>query len=308
MPAKQSASSLLMVRPRTFGFDKETAESNVFQHQSTLSPHEIRQRANAEFEAAVDQLRDTGIEIIVFDDPEQTDKPDAVFPNNWLSMWPDGHVFLYPMATESRRKERSNAALEQLKQRFRLHKVTDLSSSEADGRFLESTGVMIFDHIAKVVYGCRSLRCDEILFREHADALGYQAVIFDAFDRDNYPIYHTNVLMGVQTTTAVVCLDAITDTLRKEAVVHQLTTTGHEIIDISHEQMNAFCGNVLEITNKEGECFLAMSQHAYDAFTQEQRERLSRDKTLLPIAIPTIETIGGGSVRCMLAEIFLPHR
>ena len=308
MPAKQSPSSLLMVRPRTFGFHKETAASNAFQRQLELSSLEIRQRANAEFDAAVDQLRDKGIKVIVFDDPEQTDKPDAVFPNNWLSTWPNGHTYLYPMAAESRRKERSNAALEQLKGHFELQKVTDLSNSEADGQFLESTGVMIFDHIAKVAYGCRSLRCDERLFREHANTLGYEAVIFDAFDKNNYPIYHTNVLMGVQTTTAVVCLDAITDTAHQEAVIHPLTATGHDIIDISHEQMNAFCGNVLELTNKEGERFLAMSQYAYDAFTLEQRERLSRDKTLLPIAIPTIETIGGGSVRCMLAEIFLPHR
>lgn len=307
MPLAQSTSSLLMVRPLTFGYDAETAKSNAFQHQSAMSTGEIRRKAGAEFEAAVKILRDNGIEVIVFDDPEAIDKPDAVFPNNWLSTWPDGHIYLYPMATESRRRERSKTALEQLKQSFTAQETIDISYSEANGHFLESTGVMIFDHIAKIVYGCRSIRCDEALFRNHAAILGYEPIIFDAFDTTGYPIYHTNVLMGVQTTTAVVCLDAIGDTAQKEVVIHQLTSTGHDIIDISHEQMKAFCGNVLEITNKNGERFLAMSQHAYDAFTIDQRQRLSRDKTLLPIAIPTIETIGGGSVRCMLAEIFLPH-
>lgn len=308
MPISQSTSSLLMVRPHTFGFDRETAESNVFQHQSALPVSEIRQKAITEFELAVKQLRDRDMEVIVFDDPDPKDKPDAVFPNNWLSTWPSGKIFLYPMATESRRQERSDNALNLLEQNFDIKEVTDLSSSEARGQFLESTGVMIFDHIAKVVYGCRSIRCDETLFREHAHILGYEPIIFDAFDANGFPIYHTNVLMGVQTATAVVCLDAIRDARQRENLVSNLTSTGHDIIAISHEQMNAFCGNVLELTNRTGQRFLAMSQHAYDAFSPEQRKRLSKDKILLPLSIPTIETIGGGSVRCMLAEIFLPRR
>jgi hypothetical protein len=302
----QSASALLMVRPTTFGFDGETAASNAFQHKPSVSGSTVRERALTEFDAAVKTLQKHDIDVTVFEDPDSTEKPDAVFPNNWLSMWPDGHVYLYPMAAESRRKERSMAALELLKQRFAITKLTDLSSNEASDIFLESTGVMIFDHNAKIVYGCLSVRCDETLFRAHAAELGYTPVIFHAYDSDSVPIYHTNVLMGLQSTSAVVCLEAITDAGERGKLVENLESTGHEVIAITEAQMRAFCGNTLEVQNKHGQLFLALSQTAYDAFTPEQRDRLSQDKTLLPLAVPTIETIGGGSVRCMLAEIFLP--
>lgn len=304
----QSTSSLLMVRPLTFGFDQETAVSNVFQHQPSISKDEVRLRANWEFDEAVKILCNNHIDVVVFDDPSPLEKPDAVFPNNWLSTWPDGHVYLYPMATQSRRVERSEAALEKVKEHFEIRKVTDFTHEEDKERYLESTGVMIFDHRAQIVYGCRSIRCNEALFLQHAAKLSYTPIIFSALDKNGYPIYHTNVLMGVQTTTAVICLDAITNAHEKTAVVESLQTTGHEIIDITHEQMAAFCGNVLEVRNRWGELFLVMSQSAYNAFTPEQRKSLSQDKKLLALSIPTIETIGGGSVRCMLAEIFLPAR
>lgn len=164
MPGAQSSSSLLMIRPLTFGFDQETAQSNAFQHHTTLPADEIRKKANLEFETAVQTLQDHNIDVIVFDDPQQTEKPDAVFPNNWLSTWPDGHIYLYPMATRSRRVERSSAVLNLLKEQFDVQHITDLSPQEAQSTYLESTGVMIFNHLAKIVYGCKSVRCDEELF------------------------------------------------------------------------------------------------------------------------------------------------
>ena len=306
MSTIQSASALLMVRPATFGYDEETAASNTFQHKPSISKDEVRQRASDEFQSAVDTLRAHGVAVSVFEDKETLPKPDAVFPNNWLSMWQNGSTYLYPMATESRRIERSDAALELLREQYRINEVIDLTSSELSGTYLESTGVMVFDHEAKIAYGCLSVRCDEELFEEHALSLGYTPITFTALDSKAVPIYHTNVLMGVQSTTAVLCLEALPHEDERDEVMGHLKRTGHDVIKISREQMNSFCGNVLEVQNKEGDLFLALSQTAYDAFTPEQRERLSRDKTLLPLAIPTIETIGGGSVRCMLAENFLP--
>jgi hypothetical protein len=294
-----------MVQPTSFGFDEQTAESNAFQNKPTIGSDEIRQKALREFRAAADTLSRNGIEVMSFEDEPVPPKPNAVFPNNWLSTWPDGRVFLYPMATESRRIERSQAVISSLKKHFKVDSVTDLSGHEKDSCFLESTGVMIFDHAHKIVYGCASVRCDAGLFETHAATLGYTPVVFHAYDENGIAIYHTNVLMGVQTSTAVICLDAITNAAERKKLVNSLESTGHTIVDITHAQMNAFCGNVLELENPGGQRFLAMSQTAYDNFTPEQRNVLSRDKTLLPLAIPTIEAIGGGSVRCMLAEIFL---
>ncbi len=304
----QSAQHLLMVRPTTFGFDDETALSNTFQQKSPLSKEEIRNRALAEFTNATEKLRSHSIDVTIFEDSEEAEKPNAVFPNNWLSTWPNGHIYLYPMATESRRTERSGAALSLLDDEFLVQNVVDFSSTEIQGKYLESTGVIIFDHEAKLAYGCMSLRCDKDLFNEHVKGLGYTPVPFHAFDASGMPIYHTNVLMGVQSTTAVVCLEAIPDGEEQDIIIQHLKNTGHTIIPITHSQMTSFCGNVLEVQNIKGERFLLLSQTAYDAFTPEQRDQLSKDKTLLPLAIPTIETIGGGSVRCMLAEIFLPKR
>lgn len=305
MKRQQSSQAVLMVRPTSFGFDEQTAQSNAFQHKPTANQRVTLKHANEEFQRAVDTLAAHNIDVVVFEDEPAPAKPNAVFPNNWLSTWPDGRIFLYPMATESRRSERTPVVLDALKRHFAVTDITDLSSAERDGNYLESTGVIIFDHVNRVAYACLSVRCDETLFTRHVTALGYQPIIFHAYDQHGTPIYHTNVMMGVQSTTAVICLDAITDKAERAAVVGSLTDTGHDIIAISHEQMSAFCGNVLELRNRRGDAFLALSQTAYDNFTLQQRERLARDKTLLPLMIPTIENIGGGSVRCMLAELFL---
>lgn len=305
MKNTQSARAVLMVRPTSFGFDEQTAQSNAFQNKPALEQTEILTRANAEFQQAVLALSKHGVEVVVFEDETIPPKPNAVFPNNWFSTWPDGRIFLYPMATESRRIERSNAVLDSLKIHFNVSGVVDITAHENDQKYLESTGVIIFDHVNKIAYACASIRCDEQLFTEHVTSLGYAPVLFRAYDQQGVPIYHTNVLMGVQTNTAVICLDAITDPKERRMVTDSLKNTGHTIIDISHAQMNSFCGNVLELHNQSDKRILAMSQTAYDNFTSEQRSQLSVDKVLVPFAIPTIETIGGGSARCMLAELFL---
>ena len=303
--AQQSTHTVLMVQPISFGFDDQTAQTNTFQNKLDMAPREVTQRALREFDSYVNKLRRHDIDVIVFKDQPLPAKPNAVFPNNWLSTWADGKVFLYPMATESRRIERSEKLLHDLNESFGVEEIIDYSKQEMNDNFLESTGVMIFDHVHKIVYGCLSPRCNEQLFRDHAVELGYRPVCFRAY-ANGTAIYHTNVLMGVQSTTAVICLEAITDVVERQMVKESLEKTGHEVVDITLEQMSKFAGNVLEVQNTHGKKFLVLSQTAYDALTSAQREALSRDKTLLPMAIPTIETIGGGSARCMIAEIFLP--
>lgn len=308
MKTNQSTSAVLMVRPKSFGFNEQTALTNTFQNHTDLSPDEVHVRANQEFTDMVAKLRENGVHVTVFEDSDPQPKPDAVFPNNWFSTWNDGHVYFYPMATESRRVERSYAAVQALAQDFKIAETTDISPAETYGIALESTGVMIFDHTNKIVYGCISPRCDASLFTSHALELGYKPVLFHAYGQDGTAVYHTNVLMGVQSTTAVICAEAITDEAERELVITTLRNTGHEVVEISQAQMSAFCGNVLELQGDNGELLLAMSQTAYDNFTDEQRAALAADKTLLPFSIPTIETIGGGSVRCMLGENFLPKK
>lgn len=308
MKTNQSTSAVLMVRPTSFGFNEQTALTNTFQNHTDLSSDEVHVRANEEFTNMVAKLRENGVHVTVFEDSDPQPKPDAVFPNNWFSTWDDGHVYFYPMATQSRRIERSYAAVQALAQDFKITETTDISPAETYGIALESTGVMIFDHPNKIVYGCISPRCDASLFTSHALELGYKPVLFHAYGEDCTAVYHTNVLMGVQSTTAVICAEAITDEDERELVITSLRNTGHEVVEISQAQMSSFCGNVLELQSDNGELLLAMSQTAYDNFTNEQRDALAADKTLLPFSVPTIETIGGGSVRCMLGENFLPKK
>jgi len=304
----QAASSVLMVRPVSFGFNEQTAITNAFQNRPDITSEQLHIKANQEFDAMVTALRGHGIHVTVFEDTDIQRKPDAVFPNNWFSTWPDGKVFLYPMATESRRIERSYTALQELSKDFAIKQVVDMSDTETHNLALESTGVMIFDHINKVVYGGVSPRCDAGLFVSHASELGYKPVLFHAYGTDGTPVYHTNVMMGLQSTTAVICAESITDTTERATVLKALRDTGHEIIEITQAQMSNFCGNVLELQNNKGDRFLVMSQTAFSNFTKEQKAILSKDKTILPFEISTIEAVGGGSVRCMLGEVFLPNK
>lgn len=308
MRSIQTTSSLFMVAPTTFGFDEQTAATNTFQHELDRGPKQITQTAIQEFEAYVATLRAHDIAVIDFHDSDDQPKPNAVFPNNWFTTWPDGTVYCYPMATPSRRVERSAAALDLLGAQFDIRQVVDMSTAEADATFLEGTGVMVFDHPARTVYACVSPRCNEALFTKHAETLGYKAVAFHASDPSGTAIYHTNVMLGVQSHTAVLYSEGISDKAERNAVLDSLAASGHDIIDISFEQLTAFCGNILNVSNAHSEPFIVLSQTAFDAFTAEQRARLTQSGTLLPVSIPTIETIGGGSARCMIAEIFLPSK
>jgi hypothetical protein len=300
----QSAGAVLMVYPTTFGFNDQTATTNSFQHLLDLSADEIRRRVREEFEATVEQLRRRDIEVVVFEDRPVPIKPDAVFPNNWLSTWPDGLIYLYPMATENRRLERSPDLIDQLRAQFVVKDVVDLSFSERTGAYLEGTGAIVFDHLHRLAYASESPRCSADLLRSHTDELGYRPIVFHAFDEDGRPIYHTNVVLGIQTTTAVVCGGCIADPAERAEVLAELGRH-RVVIDITLPQMNSFCANVLEVRNAGGQRFLLLSGTALAQFSPAQLELLSADKTLLPVDIPTIEAVGGGGLRCMLAEVFL---
>ncbi|HQO30703.1 MAG TPA: arginine deiminase-related protein [Chitinophagales bacterium] len=306
---KQYTRRLMMVRPASFSFNAETALSNAFQQSiGGYTAAEIQQKAEAEFDSFVAILRSNGVEVLVVQDTATPSKPDAVFPNNWISMQADGTIYLYPMCTPNRRLERREDIIDLLEEKFAVKKVVDLSAAEASGLFLEGTGSIIFDHPNRKAYACISPRTDRGLLEAHCAQLQYDAIAFDSTDRHGKAVYHTNVMLTIGDQFAVICLESIRNEQEKQMVVDSLTATGLEIVAISEAQMNCFAGNMLQVENAEGKTFLVMSQSAFDSLTSEQRTQLEQYTTLLPVAIPTIETIGGGSARCMLAEIFLPER
>ncbi|OGX88346.1 citrulline utilization hydrolase CtlX [Hymenobacter glacialis] len=301
------ANTVLMARPASFGFNTETADSNRYQRQLTAAG--LTAQVLAEFDAAVATLRGRGVRVQVFDDAPEPAKPDAVFPNNWFSTHADGQLLLYPMCAPNRRSERQPELIAALAREFDVREVVDLSGTEQENRFLEGTGSIIFDHVHRVAYAGLSPRTDAALFEQVAEQLGYRPVAFRATDAQGQEIYHTNVMMCVGPGVAVVCLSSIADATEQAAVVASLTATGHEIVDISQEQVGRFAGNMLALEPAAGgQPLLVMSQQAHDALTPTQRQTLERHAALVPLAIPTIETVGGGSARCMLAEVFLPTK
>ncbi|WP_019949499.1 citrulline utilization hydrolase CtlX [Hymenobacter aerophilus] len=305
---KQAASTVFVVRPARFGFNAETALSNHFQQApADLSAAAAETQAVAEFGALVETLRDRGVQVRVFDDTPAPAKPDAVFPNNWLSLHADGRAVLYPMCAPSRRAERRPDIVAALGQEFQITEVLDWSAAEAENRFLEGTGSIIFDHEHRRAYAGRSPRTEPGLLAEVCARLGYQPVSFRSVDARGQEIYHTNVMLSIGPGFAVACLESIVDETERRAVEDSLTETGHEIVAISLAQVARFAGNMLALQPPGGPVLLAMSQSAHDSLTAEQRQQLGRHAELLPLPIPTIETLGGGSVRCMLAEVFLPE-
>lgn len=309
MTQSQTTSHILMVRPASFGFNAQTAESNAFQNQiEGLSQAEISQKAQAEFDEFVAKLRSKGIHVQVIEDTKTPEKPDAIFPNNWVSFHADGRVFLYPMCTPNRRLERRNDIIETIASKFEINQVRDLSVSEAEGKILEGTGSMVLDHIHQIVYACLSPRTEKSLLEDYAKEIGYEAVVFTSLDEKEGEVYHTNVVMCMGKGFAVICLDTIQNAEEREYVTNRLKQTGNEIVDISLAQMNRFAGNMLQVENAEGKTFLVMSQTAYNALTDAQVQQLSAHTEILPVQIDTIETIGGGSARCMMAEIFCKEK
>lgn len=302
---QQITDTLLMVRPAHFGFNAQTADNNAFQTNDTsLTPVEISRRAIEEFDQFVATLRAAGVEVLVVADTPEPVKHDAVFPNNWFSTHADGKLITYPMYAAMRQLERRDDILAQLTQQYGYTQRLHLEAAEAEGRYLEGTGSLILDRDHHIVYACKSVRTDEALLHELAQAIGYRAVAFDAVDRQGQPIYHTNVMMALGTTFCVICLDTIADATERRHVTDTLSATGKAIVDISLAQMESFAGNMLHVKNKAGEPYLVMSEQAYRSLTPEQVAVLEGHTQLLYSPIPTIETYGGGSARCMMAEIF----
>lgn len=305
MPA---ATTILMVRPAAFGFNEETAANNFFQHNPGVSRKVLQQKALAEFDTMVETLQGNGIEVLVITDTADPPKPDAIFPNNWLSTSPDGKVFVYPMYAPSRRAEKRDDILEWLGKRFVVTDVQDWSEFEAEGRFLEGTGSMVMDHDNKLIYAAISERTNISVLEKFAATNGYQAIVFLATDKEGRPVYHTNVVMALGERFCVLCEEAIEEEWELIAVRQLLESTRHSIIPISKEQMHRFAGNMLEVLNNHGEHILVLSQVAYDSLRKVQKQMLEAYVRLLPVAVPTIEQVEGGSVRCMMAEVFLERR
>lgn len=305
----QTTDTVLMIEPAAFGFNAETAQNNYFQVNSENA--ETQTKALQEFNNFVEKLRSKGINVITMKDTLEPHTPDSIFPNNWISMHSDGTVVLYPMCAVNRRWERRNDILEILKRNFSVKEIIDLSAPENDGKFLEGTGSMIFDHDNKLAYGSVSLRLDEQLFREFCEKFGFEPVVFHSYQTANnerLPIYHTNVMMCVADQFVVICLDCIDDETERVNVVNAIVNSGKEIIEISESQMQRFAGNMLQLQNPEGKKFLVMSLSAYQSLTPEQISNIEKYSEIIYSDLETIETNGGGSARCMLAEVFLEKK
>ncbi len=304
----QLASSVLMIRPVRFESNPMTADSNRFQSKSKADPDTQNTNAQEEFDALAATLRDAGINVVIADDTLEPHTPDSIFPNNWVSFHGDGRVVLYPMEAKNRRTERRAEIVEQLdsKHGFAVKEIIDLSGHEHAGHYLEGTGSMVLDRKNHVAYACLSSRTQLDPLGDFAQRMDYDVLTFDAVDRDGVPIYHTNVLLNVGEKLAVICAEAIERDEQRAAVLQRLSDTGHELILLSYDQLDAFAGNMLELRSKDGNRLVAMSQQAYDSLDDSQIERLRANGRIVSSDISDIEASAGGSVRCMLAEIHLP--
>lgn len=305
----QSARAVLMVRPARFGFNPQTADTNLFQRDEAPAGDSDRQwRVLSEFDGLAMALARAGVQVIIADDSAVPVKPDAIFPNNWVSFHRDGTVVLYPLLAVNRRLERREELIAQVAREgpFRIAKTVDLSHREAEAKFLEGTGSLVLDRSSHIAYACLSARTDLDVLGEFAQLLDYELMTFDAQDA-GAAIYHTNVLMAVGTHFAVVCGASIGNPQHREAVRSRLSATGHELVDISIEQMRQFAGNLLELDGPRGK-LIALSSAAWRALDAHQRRRLESHGDIVAADIAAIEQLGGGSVRCMLAEIHLPPR
>lgn len=304
---QQTTDTLLMVRPAHFGFNEETAGNNAFQvNDQSLSASEIQEQAKAEFDAFVAKLRAAGIQVIVVEDTAEPLTPDAVFPNNWVTFHHDGLIITYPMYAPKRRLERREDVLNDLGREFAITNHVRMEAHEEQDKFLEGTGSMILDHPNCLVYACLSPRTDAVLLDEFARITGYTPVVFHAVDAQGQDIYHTNVMMALGESFVVIVLDSVRDEKEKAALLARFAATGKEVIDLSLAQMLAFAGNMLQVRNTAGQTFLVMSTQAYESLQTKQITQIEKHTRILHSPIKTIETYGGGSARCMIAEVFLP--
>jgi len=305
----QITDTILMVRPAAFGPNEETAATNFFQSISQeLNSQSVQQSAIKEFDNMVAILRNHDINILVVEDTATPIKPSAIFPNNWLSTSPEGIVSVFPMYAANRRPEKREDILKLLAEKFIVKGIQDWSKYEAEGKFLEGTGSMVIDHENEVIYTCYSPRTDISVLEKFANANKYRAIVFLATDKNGNPVYHTNVVMTLGENFAILCEEAIEEEWELIAIRQLLDSSGHDVIRITKDQMHCFAGNMLQVKNNKGKKILVMSQSAFDSLYDDQKEELSARNTLLPIPIPVIEKTEGGSVRCMIAEIFLKMR
>lgn len=308
--AKQTTNTVMMVRPVGFRMNEETAVNNYFQEDIQLQNEEVNKMAQQEFDELVNKLREVGVQVIVVDDKPELDTPDSIFPNNWVSFHENGTAVVYPMFAVNRRRERRMEFFEEIeKQGYQIKEVVDYTNAEDEEVFLEGTGSMILDRENQKAYCSLSPRADEDLFIEFCEDMEFTPVIFVAYqdvDGTRKPIYHTNVMMCIAEEFAVICLDAIDDKKERKNVIKHLKEDAKEIIEITEKQIHQFAGNMLQVRGANDQKHLVMSTTAYNSLTNEQVKRIEKHCKILTADINTIETCGGGSTRCMLAEVFLP--
>lgn len=308
---KQITNTVFMVRPAQFRLNEQTAVNNYYQDtQATSQLVDVNKKAQVEFDAFAKALQDKGVNVIIVNDDNTHDTPDSIFPNNWISTHENGTIALYPMFAVNRRLERRPEVLDTLEEHgFTINDVVDYTSAEEEDIFLEGTGSLLLDRTNRNAYCSISPRADEGLFIEFCEDFDYNPIVFTAYqdvDGKRLPIYHTNVMMALGEKYAVICLDAIDDAKERKNVIKHLKESGKEIITITESQVNSFAGNMMQVHNDKGKRLLVMSDQAYQSLTPDQVKKLSAYNEIIHPSIQTIETLGGGSVRCMMAEVFLP--
>ena len=307
MIKQQITNTILMIRPVNFRMNEQTAVNNYYQKELLgLTQSEIQKRALAEFDTLVEKLKAVGVNVIVVEDTKESDTPDSIFPNNWISFHQNGNVAIYPMFAENRRMERREDILEIVEEKgFEIKNIIDYSSAEEEGIFLEGTGSLVLDRVNRKAYCALSPRANEDLFIEFCEDFEYTPVPFHAYQSVNGErelIYHTNVMMTITERSVIICLDAIDDKKERKNVIHHLKEDGKEIITISEDQVNHFAGNMLQVIGKNDKRYIVMSTTAYHCLTQDQIKKIKLESDILFSDVTTIETIGGGSVRCMMGE------
>ena len=308
---QQTTNTILMIRPINFRMNEQTAVNNYYQKvMDDLLPETVNAKAQQEFDIYVEKLRSIGVHVVVINDTQEFDTPDSIFPNNWISFHENGNVGLYPMFAENRRLERREDVLLQLEEQgFEINQIVDYTKAEDEYVFLEGTGSVVLDRVNRKAYCALSPRADEELFIEFCEDFEYMPVIFTAnqtADGERKEIYHTNVMMCLGETFAVICLSSIDDKKERKNVINHLKESQKEIIDISEAQLNNFAGNMLQVKATNDELYLIMSQAAYDSLTKSQIRTIEKHTKILSSSLDTIEVCGGGSARCMMAEVFLP--
>lgn len=295
-----------MVSPLHFGFNPQTAKTNPFQHKTNDAEAEVQRKARFEFDGMVEKLQNVGVRVLILPSRKDVLTPDSIFPNNWFSHHCDGTLVVYPMLTKNRREERQVSALIDLlaASKIPISRVLDLTALENEGFILEGTGSLVLDRTHHVAFSMESPRTTRSAFDAWCKKMKYKGIFFHAYDEKHFPIYHTNVTMNIGDRFAVVCLESIQDTSERNKVESTLTHLGKEVIPITKDQMLQFCGNVLQVLSGDGTKKIVMSETAFSSFTEKQLSLLQKSGEIIAVSVPTIETVGGGSARCMLAEVF----